>query len=286
MGELLQVSKFQLSSSSELIGSVKPFNELRKAIRNNEKIVLHGPPGCGKTSSVHVIAKELGIRVYETNASDKRKSLDLKYILSLSKHTGIFGEKFLILLDEADGVKSKKKEKAGIESWDIVEKILKDSPHSIVLTANDEWRIPKKIKSCCKVIRLYYPYVNDVLERMKKLAGNRKVDYSGVTRDVRSSIGATFYGGEAYKTKDVFEVVKKFFIDNNLDGITKDEIPFLIDNAPQFYYGVRLYNFYRILEIAVRTRLSILKGFPMGAGSKVTYPYYLRKSKFYRKKKE
>lgn len=274
------MNKFQLSSSSELIGSVKPFNELRKAIRNNEKIILHGPPGCGKTSSVLVIAKELGIRVYKTNASDKRKSLDLNHILSLSKHTGIFGEKFLILLDEADGVKS------GIESWDIVEKILKDSPHSIVLTANDEWRIPKKIKSRCKVIRLYYPYVNDVLERMKKLVGNRKVDYSGVTRDVRSSIGAVFYGGETYKTKDVFGAVEKFFIDNNLDGITKDEIPFLIDNAPQFYYGVRLYNFYRILEIAARTRLSILKGFPTGAGSKVTYPYYLRKSKFYRKKKE
>ncbi|XP_012262398.2 ATPase family AAA domain-containing protein 5 [Athalia rosae] len=42
------------------------------ACENNKVAVLLGPHGCGKTSSVYAIAKELGYKVLEVNASSKR----------------------------------------------------------------------------------------------------------------------------------------------------------------------------------------------------------------------
>ncbi|AET38159.1 Ctf18p Ecym_2429 [Eremothecium cymbalariae DBVPG len=73
--------------------------------RPDKKILLiHGPPGIGKTSVAHVVAKQAGYVVMEINASDERAGTKVKEKV----HNCLFNESFndkpvLLLADEIDG---------------------------------------------------------------------------------------------------------------------------------------------------------------------------------------
>ncbi|RCK67087.1 Replication factor C subunit 1 [Candida viswanathii] len=84
-------------------------------------VLISGPPGIGKTSAAHLVAKSLGYDVLERNASDVRsKSLlnaNVKSILSNTSVVGFFkhrddkeqqdtSKKFCIIMDEVDGMSS------------------------------------------------------------------------------------------------------------------------------------------------------------------------------------
>ena len=77
-----------------------------KYFRPEKKIMLiGGPPGLGKTSIAHVVAKHCGYDVIEVNASDERTlaQLEHKIISSITSKT-MFGKPKLVILDEIDGV--------------------------------------------------------------------------------------------------------------------------------------------------------------------------------------
>lgn len=83
--------------------------------------LISGPPGIGKTTAAHLVAKELGFDVLEKNASDVRsKSLlnnNLKASLSNTSVVGFFKhrdadthnkneQRFCLIMDEVDGMSS------------------------------------------------------------------------------------------------------------------------------------------------------------------------------------
>lgn len=73
--------------------------------RPKKKILLiHGPPGIGKTSVVHVVAKQAGYSVAEINASDERSGSMMKHKIQNTLFNHTFNEKPLCLIaDEIDG---------------------------------------------------------------------------------------------------------------------------------------------------------------------------------------
>ncbi|CCD24960.1 replication factor C subunit 1 NDAI_0E01440 [Naumovozyma dairenensis CBS 421] len=100
-------------------------NDFKTAGRDGTGIfrsaMLYGPPGIGKTTAAHLVAKELGYDVLEQNASDVRsKSLlnaGVKNALGNMSVIGYFknqpgmnvdingnGKKFVIIMDEVDGM--------------------------------------------------------------------------------------------------------------------------------------------------------------------------------------
>ena len=54
-----------------------------------DHVILHGPPGLGKTTLAHIIAKELGVPFYQTSGPSVEKPGDLAGILAGVEHNAL-----------------------------------------------------------------------------------------------------------------------------------------------------------------------------------------------------
>ena len=114
-------------------------------------IMIHGPPGIGKTTAAHLVAKLEGYDVVESNASDTRsKKLvesGLKGVLSTTSLLGYFGrgdadaeaskKKLVLIMDEVDGMSAG--DRGGVGALAAV---CKKSQIPMILICNDR-KLPK-----------------------------------------------------------------------------------------------------------------------------------------------
>ncbi len=107
---------------------------LKRWKRGTKSALLVGPPGTGKTTTVHLAAKELGLQLVELNASDARTKDKLsKAIGELMASASLSGSRSLIFLDEVDGL-SGRSDYGAIE---YIKEAVKKSESPIVMAAND-----------------------------------------------------------------------------------------------------------------------------------------------------
>jgi len=72
--------KYRPAKLSEVVGNDNAISELRAwaeaigsaEVKAKKAAILHGPPGCGKTSAAYALASDMGWEVIELNASDQR----------------------------------------------------------------------------------------------------------------------------------------------------------------------------------------------------------------------
>src|SRR3989338_2554395 len=101
--------RYAPKNSSEVVGQEKALISLKSFISGYKKarkkaMILYGPPGCGKTSSVYAVASELNLKVIEINASDCRNKDAISTIIgAASKQMSLFARGKLILVDEIYG---------------------------------------------------------------------------------------------------------------------------------------------------------------------------------------
>nr|CCC95179.1 unnamed protein product [Trypanosoma congolense IL3000] len=102
-------------------------------------VLLSGPPGVGKTTSVYVVAAELGLAVIEYNASDFRSRKSLRENVSSIVNNRTFSNTSssyadaLLLMDEVDGCDT-----GGVGE---VIQMIKNTTIPIVCTCNDRWNM-------------------------------------------------------------------------------------------------------------------------------------------------
>ena len=93
------VDKYMPKTSSEVQGQKAAIEQIFSFInefKNQKKkaLLTYGPVGCGKTSTIHAIAKELDLELIEVNASDARTKDALeKSIGHASKQMSLFQQK-------------------------------------------------------------------------------------------------------------------------------------------------------------------------------------------------
>jgi len=260
--------KYRPKTEAELIGNEKAIDKLKDALSEGNHCFLYGPPGIGKTSAVYAVASDLGYSVVEVNASDERRKVELESLLARVKMKGF--RKWLLLMDEVDGIRN----------WNLVQSILKESAHPVVMVANDEYKVPKKVKDLTVKARFYRPKLSEVVKRVKEIAKaeGQDVKYGVISGDIRSSINAVMYGGEKYEIENHFDMVNLALSRGVTWDLDDNDLIWLLDNLHQFYRGRDLYEATQILALAARTRLDVLSLLPRGRG-KPLYPYFLRRKR-------
>jgi replication factor C large subunit len=275
-------SKFEPKNISDLVGNPTAHKKLEEQIKEGIPTLISGPSGVGKTTGVHVIAKALGYELIELNASDDRQAgtIDepskLRKLLWKSQMNSVFDEKYLIFLDEVDGMGSTQMD--GTSSWDIVKEIIQTSVHPVVLACNKEFKVPEGVKKLLIQIEFRQADSRTVAKVVQKYAKELGLtpDLTRVGGDIRSGI-TTMFGGECYSPSDDFINIQRFFTEGS--DIDKDKYPWIMDNLPEFYKGYDLYLAYKILSLT-RYNHGALEMLRKGKVGRVRFPtYYLVRKK-------
>jgi len=126
--------KYKPKTEKDLI-HVKEIEKIKKLIKENKHFLIYGQTGIGKTSTIQIIAKELGLELMELNASDIRDKEHLENIIgNFSKQQSLFKKDKLILIDEINETSSK--DRGFISS---LTEILKTSKFPIILVVDNPW---------------------------------------------------------------------------------------------------------------------------------------------------
>ncbi|SCV05769.1 LANO_0H14774g1_1 [Lachancea nothofagi CBS 11611] len=145
--------------------------------------MLYGPPGIGKTTAAHLVAKELGYDVLEKNASDVRsKSLLNAGVKNALDNTSIVGffkskedgdvnqRKFVIIMDEVDGMSGG--DRGGVGQMAL---FCRKTSMPMILICNER-NTPKMrpFDRVCLDVQFRRPDVNSVKARLMTIAVREK----------------------------------------------------------------------------------------------------------------
>jgi len=131
--------KYRVHGLGDVKGQDLAVDKIKLFLRGFPKkraIVLHGPPGVGKTSLAYAVSAEIGAEILELNASDFRNKVKIAEIVGgASRQASLFGRGKIILIDEVDGISAMKDRGGLVELLALLAK----SAFPIIITANDIW---------------------------------------------------------------------------------------------------------------------------------------------------
>ena len=256
-----------IKGQPEAVEKIKQFIE---AFPNTKKkaIVLHGPPGTGKTTLAHVAAQETQSEIFELNASDFRNKNQIQEKLKPAlEQKSLTNKGKIILVDEADGI-SGFYDRGGIPE---LIRLIESSHYPIIITANDIWS--KKLSPVRKKAELIqlkevdYHTIKEVLTCVLKkenqfihpkvlteIAIKSKGDLRAAINDIQTTSqlpnSETVELSERNKQTDIFNALKQVFkskptkeILNVYDSVNMniDEIILWVEeNIPAEYQGEAL----------------------------------------------
>ena len=145
--------KYRPRTLSEVRGNRKAVEELRGWALNwpadKKAALLYGKPGTGKTSAAIALANDLGWRLLELNASDKRTQGVITHTVGeASRNASFLNDQKLILLDEIDNLHGNS-DRGGAKA---VTELVTKTRQPVILTANDLYGVSSTLRGHCKLI--------------------------------------------------------------------------------------------------------------------------------------
>ncbi len=193
-------------------------------------LLLHGPPGVGKTSMIEAIANEKNLDLIELNASDERTAEKIESVLGNSiKQKSLFKNGKVILLDEIDGLASCDKGSSAVI------KIIKESRFPVILTANDAYsKKLQTIRGYCTLVQFKKINSLTIEKKLKEIREKEGIEISDIQikiiaktadGDFRAALNdlEAFAQGEGEigfreKKKNIFDVMKIVFKSRSIDN--------------------------------------------------------------------
>ncbi len=162
----LWVDKYRPTSLDEVIGHKTEIQQLRTwlqqwdhGIPTHRGVIVTGPPGIGKTTTLHLLAASLGYAVTEYNASDSRSIQKLRGIFLLGVKRI---RKEVIIMDEVDGLS----ERGGVGE---LATILRKTTTPMFCIANERPPKLKPLLSACAEIRFSRPMRSTIATALMRI---------------------------------------------------------------------------------------------------------------------
>ena len=239
------VDKYRPQRLVEVIGHKSEIQELTKWLAGwnpsgPRGALLTGPPGIGKTTLVHLLAKEAGYAVTEYNASDTRSVAALRGQFALGMRRL---RREVIVMDEVDGLC----ERGGVAE---LATILRTTTTPIFCIANERGPKLTPLTRVCLEVRLRRPMASTIasaMERVVKAEGlsvsrselDRMVEKSG--NDIRAVLNQlAFYksglgsgGGvgcgekDALHRLDAFSATQRLFASKGMPWEAAEEFVYV-----------------------------------------------------------
>jgi replication factor C subunit 1 len=201
------VDKYTPKSISDIIGHKEQITQITnwllswdQGMPETRGILVTGPPGIGKTTTVHLIAQSLGYKVKEYNASDTRSVSVLRGMMALGIKRLI---KEIIVMDEVDGLS----ERGGVGE---IASIIKKTSTPIICIANEKPPKLRPIINVCLDIRFSRPVKSTIATALLKVARAEKIEVTKLDletlcekngNDIRSILNnLEFYGSDTVES--------------------------------------------------------------------------------------
>lgn len=219
--------KYRPKSFEDLIISNNDINTIKKWMsdkhsnvkKHKNSLILHGPPGVGKTSIAHIILHKYGYDVIEFNSSDIKTKKEL--IDNLNKINGNLNvlnmmsnkkKKMAVIIDELDGIN----DKSVIKELSFYIKKSTSSP--FIFTTNSTNKKIDTLKTKSIYIKINKPSRNMIKKFIQTICKNEKIE---ITNDILTSLINT----SQLDFRRTINLMEYIFSNKNNEGIKE-----LIDN--------------------------------------------------------
>ncbi len=271
--------KYRPTSFTEIKGQDEAIAKIKEFIKNFGKkkkaLILHGPPGIGKTTLAYATAKDNNCELFELNASDLRNKDKLDQVLKPAiQQRSLQKENKIILIDEVDGISE-------VDRGGLTEliRLIDETTYPMIITTNDIWdRKFNALRKKCELLQLKEINYNtikevaiDIVKKeglsidddfIKELAIKSKGDMRSAINDLQSLSKLKDYFSiildERNKETDIFNSMRRVFKEkasNELLGVfdsvnmsIDDVILWIEENIPTEYQGEELARAYELLS--------------------------------------
>ncbi|MFN3804078.1 MAG: replication factor C large subunit [Pyrobaculum sp.] len=153
-------------------------------------ILLAGPPGVGKTTLVHTLAREINYELVELNTSDVRTGERIRQVVGRGlREAPLFGHLGkLVLFDEVDGIHVKE----DIGGLEAVIEVVETAKVPVVMTANNPYdQKLRPLREIALVVNLRRLSEEEVVTVLKRICTNEgvKCGEEALRSIARSSLG-------------------------------------------------------------------------------------------------
>jgi replication factor C large subunit len=278
---LMWSEKYRPKMVQEMVGNEEArliaIKWLTRWISGSRPLLLVGPPGTGKTTLVHALAKQFDYDVIEMNASDIRnkEALQARITPIFQNTANLVGKKMLLFLDEVDGI-SGREDTGGL---DTLINLIKEPTVPVIMAANKKSLKLTKLTKACKIISfspvppsLLLLFLDHILQTEGvELGSDDKVSIIDNSRgDIRSLINSAQSRVAGYQTvsnKDIVDVDIADAINGYFNALTLTQAIEFIIRAEASYPDPR----YRLISPDERRKDMLAALFSSIVSSKIEH---------------